>query len=105
MWPAALTRYVTGNSKPRSLVGSGAERATRAAAAATAARLAREIGDRRCLAAAGKGEARDQHPRPCRLACRTHLGRVTLGETCEDLELLGAALAPILVDGHLSERF
>ena len=88
------------------LVRAGAARAARAAAAsAAAARLAREVGEGRRLAAAGKSEARDKDPRLVRLARGAHLRGVALGESGQDLELLGAALASILVDGHFSERF
>src|SRR5947199_6121076 len=104
MWPAALTRYVTGNSKPRALVGPGsAGAACAAAAAATAARLGREVG--RQGLAARDSEARDQHARLRRLARRAGLRAVALGEPRQELELLGAALAPILVDGHLNAGF
>src|SRR5438034_717742 len=54
MWPAALTRYVTGKSKSRLLVRAGAAGSARAAAATAAAGLAREVGDRR-LAGVGSG--------------------------------------------------
>src|SRR5438874_4562954 len=103
MWPAALTRYVTGKSKVRLLVRARAARAARAAAAAAAGRLGREVRDGRRIAA-GEGEARDHHPRLGRFARRTHLRGVALGEPCQELELLGAAVAAILVDRHLSER-
>src|SRR4029077_5587929 len=41
------------------------------------------------------------HARPGRLAGRAHLRLVPLGEPGQNVELLRAALAPILVDGHL----
>src|SRR5213593_3248274 len=79
MWPAALTRYVTGNSKSLLLVRARAARAARSATAAAAAGLAREVRDRRRLGTAGEGKARDQHAGPGRLACRADLGAVALG--------------------------
>src|SRR5262245_14372602 len=106
MWPAALTRYVTGKSNVRAaLVRSGAAGPARAAAAAAAtAGLAHEVRGRR-LAAARDREARDEHARLRRLARRADLRGVALREAREHLELPGAALAPILVDGHFSEGF
>src|SRR5467141_2205451 len=103
MWPAALTRYVTGKSNAKSLVRSGAAGAARAAAASAAARLTREVGGGRRFAAAGDGKARDEDARLCRLARRAHLRGVALGKTRQELELPGAALAPILVDGHFGD--
>src|SRR5438105_8268123 len=107
MWPAALTRYVTGSSKLRELVGPGAAGAAPAAAApAATTRLRREVGEGgRSVAAAGESEARDQHARLRRLASRANLGAVALGEPGQDFELPSAALAPILVDGHLYAGF
>src|SRR6266849_2432530 len=78
MWPAALTRYVTGKSKISSLVRRRAAGAASPAAAASAAGL---------------------------LARGADLADVPFGEFRQDFELPGAALAPILVDGHLNARF
>src|SRR6185312_10613901 len=85
------------------LIRAGAAGAARPAAAAATAALAREVEGR--LAATGDGKARDEHPGLGRFAGRALLGGVPLGKPGQDLELLRAALAPILVDGHLSERF
>src|SRR5438105_14520063 len=90
MWPAALTRYVTGKSKAGCLVRARAAGAARAPTAAAAAGLAREVRDRRWLAAAGEGEAGDQHPRLGRLACRTPLPVDPRGGPRQHLELPGA---------------
>src|ERR1700674_1212592 len=81
----------------RRSVRAGAAGAATAAAATTAATLRPPESER---LAARVGEARDEHSRPRRLAGRARLGGVPLREPGQDLELLGAALAPILVDGH-----
>lgn len=88
----------------RPLVG-GSAGARAAAAAAATARLAGKIRQRGGACAAGEGEARDQDASLRRLARRTRLSRITLGESRQNLELLGAALTPILVDGHVCDRF
>src|SRR5690348_11738379 len=81
-------------------------RARAAAGAAAAARgLARKVRHGRLAAPAAEGEARDEHAGLRRLARRADLRGVALGEPGQHLELLGAALAPILVDGHLNAGF
>src|SRR3984893_466635 len=84
-----------------SLVRAGAAGAARAPAAATGAFSAPEVEGLRRLAGACEGEARDEHPCPGRLAGRANLSLVPLREPGQDVELLGAALAAILVDGHV----
>src|SRR5437879_9924014 len=98
MWPAALTRYVTGKSKTRSLVWARAAGAARASAAATTGLLAPEI-DRGGRFAARHREARDEHPRLGRLAGRADLAGVPFREPGQDIELPGAARS----EEHTSE--
>src|ERR1700730_13325772 len=84
-----------------SLVRAGAAGAARAPAAATGAFSAPEVEGLRRLAGACEGEARDEHPCPGRFAGRANLSLVPLREPGQDVELPGAALAAILVDGHV----